>query len=378
MSSQEFIDKMKKIQESLLEFIDSQDCIEDKFQKLKIIFDNQKIRDNTNNLKLFFRILIDITNNHIRKANFYHKIELILIYFKKDIITNYSNCEIFNIFKKNKRVLLFLINECVLKIDHFVFQNMTDEKYIDYKYHLYLMPEIKSYLDENPEIKEEEEEYNDGWYKDINKELPENFYELRKSGENDNFICKLIREDSLNEFISFISQNNIPLNSKIDDSIYETNKYLIKNHPRLIEYSAFCGSIQIFKYLKSNGVEIDSLLWRYAIHGNNPEIIHIIEDKNMFLMHDDIIRYIKHSIKSHHNDLANYFINNNETNEEFIYKLGYQYYNFEFIKYENFNHIDFYYCCKYDYYHLASDIFNSIDININDQINDISNNMIFQ
>ena len=74
MSSQEFIDKMKKIQESLLEFIDSQDCIEDKFQKLKIIFDNQKIRDNTNNLKLFFRILIDITNNHIRKANFYNNI----------------------------------------------------------------------------------------------------------------------------------------------------------------------------------------------------------------------------------------------------------------------------------------------------------------
>lgn len=114
MNSQEFIDKMKKIQENLLEFIDSQDCIEDKFQKLKILFDDQKIRDNTNNLKLFFRMLIDITNNHIRKANFYHKVELFLIYFKKDIITNYSNSEIFNIFKKNKRVLLFLINERVL------------------------------------------------------------------------------------------------------------------------------------------------------------------------------------------------------------------------------------------------------------------------
>ena len=47
------------------------------------------------------------------------------------------------------------------------------------------------------------------WINEINKEIPENFYELRKIGENESYICKLIREDSVKEFIVYMNKNNI-------------------------------------------------------------------------------------------------------------------------------------------------------------------------
>mgnify|MGYP001101716460 CR=1 FL=1 len=91
---------------------------------------------------------------------------------------------------------------------------------------------------------------------------------------------------------------NISLNSKIESSIYETNNFLNKRQAKaieennnrnndkyntsfmtFIEYSAFFGSIQIFNYLKINGSELTESLCPLAIHCNNPEIIHILEEK---------------------------------------------------------------------------------------------------
>ena len=70
----------------------------------------------------------------------------------------------------------------------------------------------------------------------------------RKSGENDTYICQLIQKDDIDNFISYISQNDILLNSEITESIFETNRFLLKKKPSIIEYASFFGSIQIFKY----------------------------------------------------------------------------------------------------------------------------------
>ena len=59
------------------------------------------------------------------------------------------------------------------------------------------------------------------------------------------------------------------------------NSFLINKTPTLIEYSAFFGSIQIFRYLYQNRVEVFSTIWLYAIHGKNPEIIHFLEENNI-------------------------------------------------------------------------------------------------
>ena len=91
-----------------------------------------------------------------------------------------------------------------------------------------------------------------------------------------------------------MNRHNYYLDSKIEQSIYETNSFLLKNsienpekqmykylnHKRLkikneislIEYAAFYGSIQIFQYLRMNNASLNKSLWLYAIHGQNAEI----------------------------------------------------------------------------------------------------------
>lgn len=74
-----------------------------------------------------------------------------------------------------------------------------------------------------------------------------------------------------------------------------------------MEYPFYFGSIQIIKYLRINGIELDSNLWEFAIHSNNPEIIHFLEENHI---ERDKNELFKVSIKCHHNYIANYFLNN--------------------------------------------------------------------
>ena len=114
------------------------------------------------------------------------------------------------------------------------------------------------------------------WVKEILNELPNDFYEKRKIGE----IIKLIQKDTIGEFITYIEKNSYSVTSEIKPSIYETNNFLLKyDSYKLIEYAAFYGSIQIFNYLRLNGVVLTSTLWLYSIHGQDEEIIHILEEK---------------------------------------------------------------------------------------------------
>lgn len=66
--------------------------------------------------------------------------------------------------------------------------------------------------------------------------LFEIFQYLRKKcqiGENDDFICTLIRNDSIEDFVTYVNQTNLSLTSQIKPSIYETNSYLIDKEPAL-------------------------------------------------------------------------------------------------------------------------------------------------
>ena len=147
----------------------------------------------------------------------------------------------------------------------------------------------------------------------------EEFNECRNKGENDNYICELIRADSIDEFIAYINEKNIPINLKIKQSIFETNQFLIGKNPQLIKYAAFFGSIRIFKYLQLNKAKMSPKLLLYAIHSNNPEIIEILLEKKKKPKYTKYNECLIESIKCHHNEFATYFkftlMNNpNETN----------------------------------------------------------------
>ena len=104
------------------------------------------------------------------------------------------------------------------------------------------------------------------WVEEIRNELPANFSELRKQGENERYLCKLIRGDSVEEFIAYVNKMNISRNATIIQSIYETNAFLIKKQSQsdngimLIEYAAFFGSIQILVFFEVWRSEINAII----------------------------------------------------------------------------------------------------------------------
>ena len=276
MCSPEYLNMMKHINEKITNFLEdeanSEECfliLEDQFK-----FNNPKISDTKHDFLSLLHFICKIGNNHHRCPNFFCKIERILLIFKEDIKKSFSNSEIFNIYRSNKRILLFLIEQQIIVIDEYIVKKITKtSKYIEAKYPQYFQPEIKTFINENwfPKYSPLCSELNGNkWVRDLKKVLPENFYEKRKEGENDNQICELIRKDMVTEFIAYINLNSISLNAKIQPSIYETNQFLIKNKSlSLIEYAVFLGSIQVFNYLRLEGVKLTKSLWILAIHGHN-------------------------------------------------------------------------------------------------------------
>ena len=361
MNAPKYLTLMKDIQNDLLQFLEDDENNEENFQNLYNICTNQKINENLHMLKSILHLITKITNGHHRNSLFYNKIDQVLAIFKDDIKKYFTNSEIFNIFRNNKRILLFLIEEKIMNINACIAKKISlSSKYIKGDYMEYFSPELQIYKIES-------------WFKgfDLNAKLPEYFYEKRKAGENDNKICELIREDLIEEFIIFVNKNNYPLNSVIQKCTYETNSILVRKKVTLIEYSAFFGSIQIFRYLMLNNVKLTLSLFIYAIHGQNPEIIHILED-NIKPDSDLYMKYFIRSIKCHHNDIANYFWNNFLSDDEENSKIKFiqclKYYNFAFIQDEYINRSFFIYFCKYDYYFLVDFLLNNNDIDINQLI----------
>lgn len=174
-------------------------------------------------------------------------------------------------------------------------------------------------------------------------------------GENDNDICKLIQKDSIDDFISFIVNNKIDISSRIDLSIFETNSFLLKKGSTLIEYAAFYGSLNIFKYLYSKKAKISQSIWLYAIHGKNPIIINIIKKTNFPKEEIDYTAIYNESIKCHYKDVSMYLEKNYSHLLKFDYKRILKSYNFEYFTNNFFNEPDiFYLLCQYDYVPLVA------------------------
>ena len=101
-----------------------------------------------------------------------------------------------------------------------------------------------------------------------------------------------------------------------------------------------------------NEVELTPFLWQFAIHGNNANIIHLLEDLHVKIESNDLL--FKEAVKCHHNDIANYFLNNFLPTDESTLQIEFinciKYYNFEFWEEKYVNESFFAYFCMYDYY----------------------------
>ena len=354
-SIKQYHEEIQTIQVQIIQYI-SNNCDNDiDFQELSNIL-NEKIiiNCNKNKLKVILHLISNISENHHRNQFFFSKIEKILHFLREETINFFSNDEIFTIFRKSKRILLFLFQQEIIKPDSYMYTVLIRDEYKIRNYPAYFFNEFDTFFkgDMRKEIELKCEN-------DKNTDL---YSKRREIGENESYLCELIRNDSINEFITYINCENISMSSEVKPSIFESNSFLMKRKPRLIEYSAFFGSIQIFKYLMVSKADFTSSLWLYGIHSNNSELIHILED--MDIAQDDSIYYdcYKESIKCFNNDFAEYFENNYLTdkteNSHFL-----KYYNFEFFPKSYF----LYDLCKYDHFIPVQIILNKIEYNLNKQ-----------
>ncbi|KAK8898026.1 hypothetical protein M9Y10_000276 [Tritrichomonas musculus] len=325
MKIDSYLEGAQKLQVAVLNFIENEDNAEKNLKLLRKIFDEQKIIENHDDFKTFLYLLLNIIENHHRIPGFFGKFEQIFNIFKNDIQNNFSYSEILSIFDKKQRILMSLIKTELLKPEDMIQSYYDELNQCEYEL---LFPELEPHLFHKPAFTITDKE---------------NYEENRHAGENEDIICKMIREDSIDEFIRYVNQKCISLQSLIPPSIYETNSFLIgRKETSLIEYAAFFGSIQIFNFLRMSQVDLTPSLWLYAIHSNCAELIHLLEELHVELPDNSYCSILEESIKCHHNEFAQYFIDKYSNEEDFsnVFQNAFIYCNFYFVQRDKLNELD--------------------------------------
>lgn len=337
MSKREILQKLQAIQENLLSFLQSDDELEKDLNNFRQYLDKEKIIDKDNGLIEFLILISNISNNHRRTDNIQRRIEKILLSYKKDIKQNLSNSYLYHIFHTNKLLLIFLFEEKIIDLDSNIIFQLNNFPNENANYPSYFLPETLKSSSPNQQT----------------NDFPDNFLYNRKKGENHNYICELIRNDLVSEFVAYVTKTNLSLSSKIEPSIFETHPILYNKITSIIEYACFFGAIQIIKYLHINYVELESDLWTYSIHSNNADLIHFLEEKKVLRKND----CFEVSIKCYHNEITNYFITTDKRKEphgNITVTSLLSFYNFEYFPSDAFILENlFIQMVKYNYYLLV-------------------------
>lgn len=242
-------------------------------------------------LILFLQLTQGFLINDHDDFDFYFSILEFLIPKIKEFLT--SN-EIYSIYHKTfNHILLWYYEHDLLNIETIITVSKNDTELFQYF--------IK-------EIKEHDEVAYESIFNKYNEvcqfTIAPNFEEKRKSRMNDSLIAKVIQEDNIYDFQNIISSTNLDINSEIPYSIFESCVAVNYSNdmPTLIEFASFFGSIKIFKFLLMQNARISSNIWDYAIHGNNYDIIHLLEDH-----HVKYLYCVQGAIRYYRYDLFEYF-----------------------------------------------------------------------
>ena len=97
--------------------MDDETNLEENYQNLITSIKDQDIPKDDNEFKLILYFINVISNNHDRCKLFFDKIEKILLNFKNEFQKYLSNDEIFQVFKNNNRMLLFLFKINIIQMN---------------------------------------------------------------------------------------------------------------------------------------------------------------------------------------------------------------------------------------------------------------------
>lgn len=351
------IEEMAEVSKSLLHFLDEQNEIERCFQVLIQQINESQILQNKYKMIEFLNLIVSIIQNHHRDISFFPKVQRIFKTIIQNIKHLCKNSELFNIFIKNKRILLFFLDEKIITLDSILANQMMQmgTHYVEYFY-----LELEQFIRQKKKAEMKFEIQDQQLFK-----------QLREMGENDSYIANLIRNDNLEMFQSCIDQPEYSVNDKIPLSFFESNPFLLSHKATLIEYAAFFGSINIFNYLLENNALKSPEAWLYAIHGKNMDIIKSLE--RCFVIPKEFHKScLLESIRCHHNDIAELILHNHpeiHLDDEAL-SVCFESHNYSAIR----SHFDldpskynelFVIAFKYDYYLILEELIkaNSFDMN---------------
>ena len=120
MDFNNYLSRKKEIYNIILELLENEYYVDEYNENLDIIVQSTNLLENREELREFLYLILKLSNNHQRNPYFFNKIEHILLYFKDDIKQTFSNYEIFNLFKNNKRILIFLFEEKIIIPDEYI------------------------------------------------------------------------------------------------------------------------------------------------------------------------------------------------------------------------------------------------------------------
>ena len=148
MEVENYINQNKEIYTSLLQYFEDEQPVtaNDSNQSLTIQFNQINEREEIQEL---IQLISNISSNHHRSPFFFDKLERILSNISDKIKQNFTNQEIFKIFKTNKRVLLLLFETQIIQPDKNLFDYILNSKSdSNFYYDIYFYPEFKDFIDE--------------------------------------------------------------------------------------------------------------------------------------------------------------------------------------------------------------------------------------
>lgn len=289
-------EEMIHIQSVIVSCIDNNEP----FDELPDILQQYNILNDLSLFHDFLCLLNSISYSRIQ-TNQKNMINDIIINLKDQILQYFKKNEIYSIFKLNLPILLCLYENEIISYD----QISKSQVFIFGNYFLAEKIEHEGILEPMPFYANEMEFY-------YQNHLDE-YIQYRKEYHSESDIAKFIRNDDIESFTDLIGHANIPLDSHIPPSLFESDINLAHNMRSLIEYAAAFGSLNIFKFLYCQLQTFPQMIFHASIIGGNPEIIHLLEEKG----YKPNIGILYETIVNHRNDIFEYFIVNYEIELDF-------------------------------------------------------------
>ena len=174
MTVNDYFKKMNEIQNEIIGFIDNDDEeSETYFQNFIKKVDLLNIQKTKYEMLSLLYLILNISNNHHQTQNFFEKIIKLISIYKNQIKKDFSDYEIFNIFRNNKKVLLYLIEDNFITISQSIVKAIEKDGNS-----LYFIDKIQKYI-------------RNSYYL---SRIPDNLAEKRKNDFNENYLYELIKK----------------------------------------------------------------------------------------------------------------------------------------------------------------------------------------